>query len=120
MGKSRQGRAGGGGERVRSDPIVRVTKGGARAKLRNQAKGSGSRRTKGNGSANRRTPDRQQNQQAQEAFQPRDPFWDPWDVLLFDEAGFHHPPGTDDANPGQEDQEAEGRPQGRDPFFDEW
>ena len=119
MGKSRQGRTGGGGERVRSEPIVRVTKGGARAEVRKRAQGSGSRRTKRNGSANRRTPDRQQNQQTQEAFQPRDPFWDPWDVPLFDEAGFQ-PPGTGDANPDQEDQEAEGRPQGRDPFFDEW
>jgi len=54
-------------------------------------------------------------QQAQEAFQPLDPFWDPWDDPPF---GFPQEAAGGE-NPGQDYREAGVRQQGQDPF-DEW
>jgi len=57
-------------------------------------------------------------QQAQEAFQPRDPFWDPWDDPPFGEGGFPQE-AMGEENPGQDNREAGVRQQGQDPF-DDW
>jgi len=57
-------------------------------------------------------------QQAQEAFQPRDPFWDPWDDPPFGEGGFPQETAGGE-NPGQGYREAAVRQQRQDPF-DEW
>jgi len=118
VGKSRQGRTGGGGERVRSGRIARAATGGAAAGIRKRTQKSGSRRTKRNGSASRRASDREQMQQAQEMFQPQDPFWDPWDEPPFGEGGYPQEAMGEESS-GRDHREAGVRQQGQDPF-DEW